>query len=70
MIEIEIKYGAKVTDMNGKVLGTVDHLVYNILNGEITKFIVRRKVSADLILAPEDVLEVIDTKIRLKIAIK
>jgi sporulation protein YlmC with PRC-barrel domain len=39
---MEVEFGAKVIDRNGKVLGAVAHLMRNTWNGEITKFAVPR----------------------------
>jgi len=65
---MEIEYGAEVIDKNGKVLGTVDHLMHNTWTGEISKFVVRRKAPYwDLFFSTEDVLEV-NTKIRVNIS--
>ena len=61
---MEIEYGAEVVDRNGRVLGTVDHLVRNTWTGEITKFVVRRKApDADLFFSTEDVLEATKSKV-------
>ena len=64
--EMEIEYGAKVVDRNGKVLGTVDHLARNTWTGEISKFMVRRDVpGGDLFLSPQDVLEATKSTVKL-----
>ena len=64
---MELQYGVKVIDQNGKVLGTVEHLVRNTWTGEISKFVVRRKPpDKDLFLSPEDVEEITKTTIKLK----
>lgn len=66
---MELKYGAEVIDRNGKVLGTVDHLMRNTWTGEITKFAVCRKAPyRDLFFSTEDVLEVTNTKVKLNIS--
>jgi sporulation protein YlmC with PRC-barrel domain len=66
---MEVEYGAKVIDRNGKVLGTVDHLMRNTWTGEITKFTVRSKApDEDLFFATKDVLEATKTKVKLKIS--
>jgi sporulation protein YlmC with PRC-barrel domain len=66
---MKVEYGAKVIDRNGKVLGTVDHLMRNTWTGEITKFAVRRKApDEDLFFATKDVLEATKTKVKLKIS--
>ena len=67
---MELEYGTEVVDQNGKVLGTVDHLVRNTWTGEITKFVVRRKSpDNDLFLSSEDVLEVKEDKVKLKVSL-
>jgi len=66
---LEIEYGAKVIDRNGKVLGTVDYIIRNTWTGEISKFMIRRKApDRELFLSPEEVLEVTSTGIRLNIS--
>ncbi len=66
---MEIEYGAKVIDRNGKVLGTVDYIIRNTWTGEISKFMIRRKApDRELFLSPEEVLEVMSTGIRLNIS--
>ena len=42
-MKMAVEYGATVIDKNGKVLGTVDHLMRNTWIGEITKFAVHSK---------------------------
>jgi hypothetical protein len=64
---MELGYGIKVEDLNGKTLGTVDHLVRNTWTGEISKFVVRREApDQDLFLSPEDVSEVTESTAKLK----
>jgi sporulation protein YlmC with PRC-barrel domain len=66
---MEIEYGAEVVDRDGKVLGTVDHLMRNTWTGEMSKFMIRRKApDSDLLFSVEDVLEATVSKIRLKIS--
>jgi sporulation protein YlmC with PRC-barrel domain len=66
---MQIEYGTEVIDRNGKVLGTVNHLVHNTWTGEISKFVVRRKApDRDLFLSTEDVLEVTNTRIRVGVS--
>jgi len=66
---MEIEYGAEVIDKNGKVLGTVDHLVRNTWSGEITKFMVCRKApGSDLFFSTEDVLEATKSKVKVNIS--
>jgi sporulation protein YlmC with PRC-barrel domain len=66
---MDIQYGAEVIDKNGKVLGTVDHLMRNTWTGKITKFAVRRKApDADLFFSTECVLEATKTRVKLNIS--
>ena len=68
---MELEYAAKVIDQNGKILGTVDHLVRNSWSGEITKFVVRREApDEDLFLSPEDVAEVNKSEIKLSVTLE
>lgn len=67
---MEIEFGTEVIDKNGKVLGTVDHLVRNTWTGEVSKFVVRRKSpDGDLFLSPQDVLEVTNTTVTLNVSL-
>jgi len=67
---VEIEYGAEVVDKNGKVLGTVDHLMRNTWTGEIRKFVVRRDApEGALFFSTEDVLEATRSKIRVKFSL-
>ena len=66
---MEIQYGAEVIDRNGKVLGTVDHLMRNTWTGEISKFMIRRKApDSDLFFSTKYVLEATNTKVKLNIS--
>ena len=68
--QMELEYGAEVIDQQGKVLGTVDHLVHNTWTGEISKFVVRRKApEQDLFLAIQDVAEVTEKTVKLKVSV-
>ena len=67
---MEVKYGAEVVDRNGKVLGTVDHVVHNTWTGKISKFVVRRKApDEDLFLSPGDVLEEAGGTVKLNVSL-
>ena len=64
---LEVKYGAEVIDRDGKVLGTVDYPVRDMLTGEIRSFKVNTpQTDADLFFSTEDLLEVTPTKVTLK----
>jgi sporulation protein YlmC with PRC-barrel domain len=67
---MEIEYGAEVIDRNGKVLGTVDHLMRNTWTGDISKFVVRRKSpDSDLFFSTGDVSEAANGKVKLSISV-
>jgi len=67
---MQIEYGAEVVDKNGKLLGTVDHLMHNTWTGEISKFLVRSKVlDKDLVISTQDLLKVTKTKVTLNISV-
>jgi sporulation protein YlmC with PRC-barrel domain len=67
---MEVEYGAKVIDRDGKVLGTVDHLMRDTWTGEITKFAIHRKApDEDLFFSTKDVLEATKTRVKLNISL-
>ena len=66
---IEIIYGTRVEDKNGKTLGTVNNIVHDTWTGEIRKFSVsEEKGDTVLFYSPEDVSESNNDLIKLKIA--
>jgi sporulation protein YlmC with PRC-barrel domain len=66
---LEVKYGAEVVNSNGKVLGTVDYPVRDMLTGEIRSFKVKTpQTDTDLFFSTEDLLEVTPTRVKLKIS--
>lgn len=68
---MELVYGAKVIDKNGKVLGRVSHIASDAWSGEIRKLLVRRKApSTDLFFSPEDVAEATKDQIKLHVTIE
>ena len=63
---MEIEMGCEVIDKNGKVLGTVDYIIRNSWTGEISKFMIRKKLpDKDLMFSPQDVLEATKSRIRI-----
>jgi len=68
-MDVEIEYGAEVIDKNGKVLGTIEYVMRNTWTGEISKFIVRNEKVGHLFFAPQDVLEVTTTRVKLNISL-
>jgi sporulation protein YlmC with PRC-barrel domain len=67
-IKVEIEYGAEVVDKNGKVLGTVNHLVRNTWTGQISKFVVRSEKTGHFFFSPQDVFQATKRRIKLSIA--
>ncbi len=68
---MEVQYEAEVIDRNGKPLCTVDHLIRDTWTGQISKFVVRRKVlDKDLFLSPEDALKVTDDTVKLNVTLE
>ena len=66
---MSIEYGAEVIDKNGKALGNVDYVIRNAWTGEISKFrIFLKSTGNEVLLSPEEVLEVTDAKIKLDIS--
>ncbi len=66
---MEIEYGARVIDKNGKALGTVNKIIRDSWTSEIRKFQVSTgQIETDLFLSPEDVAEVTTSAVKLKAA--
>jgi len=64
--KMELEFGAEVKDQNGRLLGTVNHLVRDTWTGEIRRFVVRRQMpDSDLFLTLNDVLEIAKGKVKL-----
>jgi len=66
---LEVKYGAEVVNKDGKVLGTVDYPIRDMLTGEIKSFKVKTpQTDTDLFFSTEDLIEITPTRIKLKIS--
>ena len=66
-----IKHGATVIDVNGEVLGTVDHVMHNTLTGEITKFMVRRESPGrNLFISSQSVRSSSDSEVELDVSLE
>jgi sporulation protein YlmC with PRC-barrel domain len=64
---MEIQFGSKVKDKNGKTVGTVNYIVNNTWTGEVSKFMVIREDNGDsLFLSAEDIIEVTASAIKVK----
>jgi len=67
---MNIKYGTKVIDKNGEVLGSVNTVVRNSWTGEISKFMIQREPSdRNLFVSPQFVLEATDSEIKLDVSL-
>ena len=67
---MNIKYGTKVVDKNGELLGSVNIVVRNSWTGEISKFMILREPSnRNLFVSPECVLETTDSEISLGVSL-
>jgi len=68
---MELEFKAKVVDRDGKVLGTVDHLVRDAWSGEIKKFVVRRQEpDQDLFISTGDVAEATKSQVKLNVSLE
>ena len=66
---MEIEYGTKVVDKNGKALGKVDYIVMDSWSGEPRKYMIRREQEDDVVFfAPEQVAEVVKGKVKLNVS--
>ena len=67
---MDIEYGAKVTDKNGKRLGEVDHIIMDSWSGEPRKFVVRLDddVSAAYF-KPENVAKATEREVSLNVSL-
>ena len=69
MSEVEIEYGAKVVDKNGKALGEVDYFIMDSWSGEPRKYMIRRKQEDDAVFfTPGQIAEVVKGKVKLNVA--
>jgi len=66
---MEIGVGVEVLDKNGELLGIVHNIIRDTWTGEIRKFMVRTESpEAAFLFSPEQVLEVINSKIKLNVS--
>ncbi|MBN1191532.1 MAG: PRC-barrel domain-containing protein [Dehalococcoidales bacterium] len=64
---MEVEYGTEVLDSQGKILGTINHIIRDTWTGDIRKFSVQHWQSdAVLLLSPQDVTETTESRIILK----
>lgn len=66
---MEIGVGVEVLDKKGELLGIVHNIIRDTWTGEIRKFMVRtQSPEAAFLFSPEQVLEVVNFKIKLNIS--
>lgn len=66
---MKIEVGVEVLDKDGELLGLVHNIIRDTWTGEIRKFMVRtQSPEAAFLFSPEQVLEVVDSKIKLNIS--
>ena len=66
---MEIEYGAKVKDKNGKVLGKVNNIIRDSWTGEIAKFqVTTDPTEAGYFIPPENIEKATPKEITLKVA--
>lgn len=64
---MEIIYGSKVRDSEGKYLGTIDYIIHNPWSGEVSKFMIRRQSpEKGLFIRVQDVDKETETEVSLK----
>lgn len=62
-----VQFGADVYDKDGILLGTVDHIRKNLLTGEPSLYVVRRRGESDLMLSPDDIADSTGERVQLKV---
>ena len=68
---MEIEYGAKVKDKNGKVLGTVNRVIIDSWTGEISKFqVTTDPTEVGFFISPQNVAKATPKEIKLNIAVE
>ena len=68
---MEIEYGAKVKDKNGKVLGTVNRVIIDSWTGEISKFqVTTDPTEVGFFVSPQNVAKATPKEIKLNIAVE
>jgi sporulation protein YlmC with PRC-barrel domain len=66
---MQIEYGAKVKDKNGKVLGTVNNVIRDSWTGEISKFqVTTDPTEAGYFIPPDKMAKATPKEITLKVA--
>jgi sporulation protein YlmC with PRC-barrel domain len=66
---MQIEYGAKVKDKNGKVLGTVNNIIRDSWTGEISKFqVTTDPTEAGYFIPPDKIAKATPKEITLKVA--
>jgi sporulation protein YlmC with PRC-barrel domain len=69
VFEMQIEYGAKVKDKNGKLLGTVNNVINDSWTGEISKFqVTTDPTEAGYFISPDKIAKATPKEITLKVA--
>lgn len=68
---MEIEYGAKVKDKNGKVLGKVNNVIRDSWTGEISKFqVTTDPTEAGFFIPPQKIATATPKEIKLNVALE
>ena len=68
---MQIEYGAKVKDKNGKALGTVNRVIRDSWTGEISKFqVITDPTEVGLFVSPQNVAKATPKEVKLNIALE
>ena len=68
---MDIEYGARVKDKNGKVLGKVNKVIRDTWTGEISKFqVTTAPTEAGLFIPPDKIDKATPKEIKLKVALE
>jgi len=68
---MEIEYGARVKDKNGKVLGKVNNIIRDTWTGEISKFqVTSDPTEAGFFIPPKDIDKATPKEIKLKVTLE
>ena len=68
---MQIEYGARVKDKNGKVLGKVNNIIRDSWTGEISKFqVTTDPTEAGYFIPPDKIDKATPKEIKLKVAIE
>lgn len=66
--DIEMQFGSRVVDKDGRILGKVDYLVNDTFTGKITRFRVDNATEQGIYFSMQDVLSITATEVKLKVS--